>query len=122
MLSLGDGRRAEIIPNLHRLVRLLKAIFILGEKMAQTCPNSRTVCNRPTDHFFGEFERLCRERILAPLVHAIDELEADELSPKPKASVDFCVASDLDDIRPSNILLSSRPLPLDMACVHFSRP
>ncbi|CAG7934758.1 unnamed protein product [Penicillium nalgiovense] len=122
MLSLGDGRRAEIIPNIHRLVRLLEAIFVLGEKMAQTCPNSRTVRNRPADHFFGQFEHLCRDRIMTPLTQAIDDLEADELSGEPQARVDFCVASDLDDIRPSNILLSSRPLPLDMEYGHLSRP
>jgi hypothetical protein len=122
MLSLGDGRRAEIIPNLRRLVRLLEAIFILAEKMAQTCPNSLTVCNRPEAHFFGQFEHLCRNRIMAPLTRAIDELQADELSAEPTARVDFCVASDLDDIRRSNILLSSRPLPLDMEYGHLCRP
>ncbi|CAG8897674.1 unnamed protein product [Penicillium egyptiacum] len=119
MLSLGDGHRSEIIPRLHKLVRLLEAIFVLGEKMAQTRPNCRTVRNRPADHFFAQFEDLCHDRIMAPLTQAIAELEADELSPEAKASVDFCVASDLDDIRPSTILLSSEPLPLDMACFHF---
>jgi hypothetical protein len=40
--------------------------------------------------------------------------KATKATKEPTARVDFCVASDLDDIRRSNILLSSRPLPLDM--------
>ncbi|CAI7611174.1 unnamed protein product [Penicillium glandicola] len=92
-----------------------EAIFILGEEMARTCPDCRTVRNRPAGHFSAQFERLCRERIMGPLVKAIVDLEADEMSAEPKTSVDFIVASDLDDIRPSTILLSSKPLPLDMA-------
>lgn len=125
-LSLGDGLRSEILPVLYKLVKLLKAIFVLGEEMARTCPNCRTVRNRPADHFLAEFERLCRDRIMVPLTQAIADLEADEMLPAPKASVDFYVASDLDDIRPNTILLSSEPLPLDMSsCVRLqnsSRP
>ncbi|KXG47192.1 uncharacterized protein PGRI_010620 [Penicillium griseofulvum] len=113
-LGLGDGLRSEILPVLHKLVRLLKAIFVLGKEMARTCPRCRTVRNRPKDHFLAEFERLCRERIMAPLLKAIADLETDQMAMEPKASVDFIVASDLDDIRPSTILLTNRPLPVDM--------
>lgn len=113
-LSLGDGLRSDILPVLHKLAKLLKAIFVLGEEMARTCPNCRTVRNRPTDHFLAQFERLCRDRIMAPLMQAIADLEADEMKPEAEASVDFYVSSDLDDIRPNTLLLSSEPLPLDM--------
>ncbi|OQD60629.1 hypothetical protein PENPOL_c021G02424 [Penicillium polonicum] len=114
-LSLGDGLRSEIIPTLHKLVKLLKAIFVLGEEMARTCPDCRTVINRPTDHFLAQFERLCSDRLMAPLMQAIADLEADELLPEPKASVDFYVSSDLDDCRAdASVLLSSDKLPLDM--------
>ncbi|KAJ5804417.1 uncharacterized protein N7518_000720 [Penicillium psychrosexuale] len=125
-LGLGDGLRPEIIPVLYKLARLLEAIFALGEEMARACPRCRTVRNRPANHFSAEFERLCCDRIMAPLTKAIADLEADEMSAEPQASVDFIVASDLDDIRPSTILLSSEPLPLDMSpCVclqSHSRP
>ncbi|KAK4865738.1 hypothetical protein LT330_009171 [Penicillium expansum] len=125
-LSLGDGLRSEILPVLRKLVKLLKAIFVLGEEMARTCPDCRTVRNRPTDHFLAQFERLCRGRIMAPLEQAIADLEADEMKPEPKPSVDFYVSSDLDDIRPNTILLSREPLPLDMtdgaSLQSFSRP
>ncbi|KAF4765566.1 hypothetical protein HAV15_003717 [Penicillium sp. str.  len=77
-LSLGDGLRSEIIPTLYKLVKLLKAIFVLGEQMARTCPDCRTVRKRPTDHFLAQFERLCSDRIMAPLTRAIAELEADQ--------------------------------------------
>ncbi|CAI7634432.1 unnamed protein product [Penicillium palitans] len=102
-LSLGDGLRSEIIPTLHKLVRLLKSIFVLGEQMARTCPDCRTVRNRPTDHFLAQFER------------AIVDLEANQLLPEPKASVDFYVSSDLDDCRAdTSALLSSKKLPPHM--------
>ncbi|KAJ5355897.1 hypothetical protein N7517_010506 [Penicillium concentricum] len=114
-LGLGDGIRCEVLPVLRKLVRLMEAIFILGEEMARSCPRCRTVRIRPKGHFFAEFERLCRECIMAPLVKAIADLEADEASSEPKTSVDFIVASDLDDIRPSTILLSNKALPLDMS-------
>lgn len=114
-LSLGDGLRSEIIPTLYKLVKLLKAIFVLGEQMARTCPDCRTVRKRPTDHFLAQFERLCSDRIMAPLTRAIAELEADQLFPEPKASVDFYVSSDLDDCRAdTSALLSSDKLPLEM--------
>ncbi|OQE44428.1 hypothetical protein PENCOP_c002G01498 [Penicillium coprophilum] len=64
-LSLGDGIRCEVLPVLHKMVRLLEAIFILGEEMARSCPRCLTVLNRPKDHFFAQFERLCRGRIMA---------------------------------------------------------
>ncbi|KAJ5177594.1 uncharacterized protein N7500_000293 [Penicillium coprophilum] len=125
-LSLGDGIRSEVLPVLHKMVRLLEVIFVLGEEMARSCPRCLTVRNKPKNHFFTQFEHLCRVRIMAPLTKAIADLEADEASSDPRASVDFVVASDLDDIRPSTILLSSAPLPLDMSsCVqlcHLSRP
>lgn len=115
-LSLGDGLRPEIIPILHKLVKLLQAIFLLGKEMARTCPDCLTVRNRPTDHFLVQFERMCNGRIMAPLTRAIADLEADELLPTPKASVDFYVSADLDDCRAdASVLLSGDELPLDIA-------
>lgn len=114
-LSLGDGLRSEIIPTLHKLVRLLKSIFVLGEQMARTCPDCRTVRNRPTDHFLAQFERMCSYRIMLPLTGAIVDHEANQLLPEPKASVDFYVSSDLDDCRAdTSALLSSKKLPPHM--------
>ncbi|KAJ5951893.1 uncharacterized protein N7479_010306 [Penicillium vulpinum] len=113
-LGLADGIRIDVLPVLHKLVKLLEAIFFLGEEMAKSCPDCLTVRNRPQDHFLAQFEHMCRERIMSPLAKAICDLEADEMSAEPKTSVDFIVASDLDDIRPSTILLSSKPLPLSM--------
>ncbi|KAJ5496475.1 hypothetical protein N7463_008462 [Penicillium fimorum] len=125
-LGLGDGIRCEVLPVLHKLVKLLETIFVLGEEMVRSCPNCRTVRIRPKDHFLAQFERLCRDRIMAPLTKAIADLETDQASTEPKTSVDFIVASDLDDIRPSTILLSNKALPLDMSsCIQLqslSRP
>ncbi|KAJ5558192.1 hypothetical protein N7535_008409 [Penicillium sp. DV-2018c] len=113
-LSLGDCRRPQTIRNLRRLVRKLDTIIEIAEKMADYEPGCRTVQYKPTDHFYGEFQRLVVERITHPIVQAIEDLEAAEESDEPLETVDFMVANKLFLIQDYNPLLTWEPLPASM--------
>ena len=96
-LSLGDENIPDTIEGLQKLVRMVDAITLLGEKMADHFPHCRSVRNRPVDHFFGDFERMCDEKIKVPLRKAIADLQTIQMSRNSRPGVSFEIAVELEE-------------------------
>lgn len=110
-LSLGDENIPDAIEGLQKLVRMVDAIVLLGEKMADQFPRCRSVRNRPVDHFFGEFERMCYEKIKIPLRKAVADLQAIQMSRNPRPGVSFEIAVSLEECGWQLRFLSGEELP-----------
>lgn len=109
----GDLDRGQDILYLTNMELLLRTIVGVAQRMNRENPDHPAVINRGVNHWDGEFERLCDERLRRPMGEAVTLLLRDDRI-FPSAEVDDQVAGILQGaLGVANILLSDNELPKD---------